>query len=81
MDQILCTNSVSVSELKRNPTAVIDAAAGEPLAVLVHNKASAYLIPAETYRTMLKRLEDAELGAIVRQRRKERTVKVTLDEL
>jgi antitoxin StbD len=81
MNRILCANTISVTELKRNPTAVIDAADGEPLAILVHNKPSAYLIPAETYRALLDRLEDADLAALVPQRKSERTVKVTLDEL
>ena len=81
MEQILTRNTISISELKKNPTAVIDAADGEPVAVLVHNKPSAYLVPAETYRGMLERLEDAELAAIVRSRRSERTVKVKLDDL
>jgi antitoxin StbD len=81
MEQILSRNSISISELKKNPTAVIDAADGEPVAVLVHNKPSAYLIPAETYRSMLEQLEDAELTALVRSRASERTVKVKLDDL
>jgi len=81
MEQILSRNSISISELKKNPAAVIDAADGEPVAVLVHNKPSAYLVPAETYRTMLEQLEDAELTALVRSRASERTVKVKLDDL
>jgi len=81
MEQILSRNSISISELKKNPAAVIDAADGEPVAVLVHNKPSAYLVPAETYRSMLEQLEDAELTALVRSRASERTVKVKLDDL
>jgi len=81
METVLTSATVSVSELKKNPTAVIDAADGEPVAVLVHNRPSAYLVPAETYRIMLERLEDAELAALVRSRQSERTVKVKLDDL
>ena len=81
MDTILSDACVSVSELKRNPSAVIEAAKGEPVAVLVHNKPSAYLVPAATYQRLLDRLEDLELAALVRARSKERRVKVTLDEL
>jgi antitoxin StbD len=81
MEIVLASNAVSISELKKNPAAVIEAADGEPVAVLVHNRPSAYLIPAETYRAMLERLEDAELAAIVRSREAERTVKVKLDDL
>jgi antitoxin StbD len=81
METILSDNSVSITELKRNPSAVIDAAEDEAVAVLVHNKPSAYLVPARTYQRMLDRLEDLELAELVRARAKERRIKVTLDEL
>lgn len=81
MEVILADASVSITELKRNPSAVIEAAGGESVAVLVHNKPSAYLVPAATYQRLLDRLEDLELAELVRSRAKERRVKVTLDEL
>jgi antitoxin StbD len=81
MDTILSDASVSITELKRNPSAVIEAADNEAVAVLVHNKPSAYLVPADTYERMVERLEDLELAELVRARARERRVKVTLDEL
>lgn len=81
MEQILSDASVSITELKRNPRAVIDAAADEAVAVLVHNKPSAYLVPAATYARLLDRLEDLELAELVHARAKERKVKVALDDL
>ncbi len=81
MEQILSDASVSISELKRNPSAVIEAAEDEAVAVLVHNKPSAYLVPAATYRRLLERLEDLELAELVRARAGERKVKVTLEDL
>ena len=81
MHRILSNHAVSISELKKNPAAVIEASGGEAVAILVHNKPSAYLVPASTYEGMLDRIEDAELAAIIRNRKTERTVKVTLDEL
>ena len=39
MEAILADASVSVTELKRNPSVVIEAADGEAVAVLVYNKA------------------------------------------
>ena len=81
METILSDASVSVTELKRNPSAVIEAAEDAPVAVLVHNKPSAYLVPAATYQRMVERLEDLELAEIVRARANERRVKVTLDDL
>lgn len=81
MEAILSNASVSITELKRNPSAVIEAAEGESVAVLVHNKPSAYLVPAETYQRLMERLEDLELAELVRARRNERRVKVKLDDL
>jgi antitoxin StbD len=60
---------------------VIEAADGESVAVLVHNKPSAYLVPADTYKRLLDRLEDLELAELVRSRARERRIKVKLDEL
>ena len=81
MESILADASISITELKRNPSAVIEAADGESVAVLVHNKPSAYLVPAETYKRLLERLEDLELAELLRSRAKERRIKVKLDEL
>ena len=81
METILADASISITELKRNPSAVIEAADGESVAVLVHNKPSAYLVPAATYKRLLDRLEDLELAELVRSRGKERRVKVKLDDL
>jgi antitoxin StbD len=81
MEAILADASISITELKRNPSAVIEAADGESVAVLVHNKPSAYLVPADTYKRLLDRLEDLELAELVRARAKERRIKVKLDEL
>ena len=81
MKSILADASISIAELKRNPSAVIDAAHGESVAVLVHNKPSAYLVPADTYERLLDRLDDLELAELVRSRATERRIQVKLDEL
>lgn len=81
MDTILSDSSVSITELKRNPSKVIGAADDAAVAVLVHNKPSAYLVPADAYRRLLERLDDLELAELVRSRAGERRVKVGLDEL
>lgn len=81
METIHASASVSITELKRNPSAVIEAADGESVAVLVHNKPSAYLVPAETYKRLLDRLDDLELAELVRARSDEKRVKVRLDDL
>ncbi len=83
MKSVLATCSASISELKRNPSALIDQADGEPIAILNHNKPTAYLIPAETYEELLESIEDYQLGIIVKERENEKisAVEVDIDEL
>ena len=84
MKQVLSNLSASITELKKNPSALLKQASGEPVVILNHNKPTAYLIPAEAYEALMDRLEDLELvGAIVRQRAMEKpdAIEVDLDEL
>lgn len=78
---IFAPSTVSITELRRNPNAVIDEADNAPVAVLNHNRPTAYVISARAFEALLERLENAELSEIVRQRRGGKTVAVTLDEL
>lgn len=81
MQSVLAEKAVSVSELKKNPSAVIGGADGGPVAVLNHNRVMGYLVPAEVYEAMIERLEDLELAEIVRARAGETPVPVSLDDL
>jgi antitoxin StbD len=80
--ELLYTNaSVSISELKKNPTAVIDEADGFPVAVLNHNRPAAYLVPAAAFEAMMEKLDDIDLAKLVKEREHEATVKVEPNEL
>jgi antitoxin StbD len=83
MESILANCSASISELKKNPSALIEHSEGEPIAILNHNRPTAYLIPAETYEAMLEKLEDYQLGLMVKERQNEKSsaVEVRIDEL
>ncbi len=81
MERLYARASVSISDLKKNPSRIIHEAEGSPVAVLNHNKPSAYLVPAEAFEALMEKLEDYELARIVEERKDEPTVKVTLDEL
>lgn len=83
MESVLARCSASISELKRNPSSLIEQSEGEPIAILNHNRPTAYLIPAKTYELMLEQIEDCQLGLIVKERQHEKTsaVDVGLDEL
>ena len=56
MEQILASRSVSITELKRSPSAVLAQAGSEAVAVLNHNRPAAYLLPPHVYEAMLERL-------------------------
>jgi antitoxin StbD len=75
--------SVSISELKRNPQAIINDANGEAIVLLNRNKPTAYIIPAETYEQLLEIAEDIEIGRVIEERRDEKAeaVEVNLNEL
>ncbi|EIW89219.1 RelB [Alishewanella agri BL06] len=83
MRQVLADFSVSISELKKNPSALLSQASGSPIAVLNHNKPAAYLIPAETYEALMDMIDDYELAQLVEERRgdKDQAITVSLDDL
>lgn len=81
MDRIYARASVSISDLKKNPSRIINEAEGTPVAILNHNKPSAYIIPAEAFEALMEKFEDYNLAQLVKDRENEPTVKVTLDEL
>lgn len=83
MQQILASFSASISELKKNPTALLNKAEGEAIAILNHNLPTAYLVPADVYESLLDRLEDYELGEIVKARQTEKNsaIEISLDDL
>jgi len=61
MEQLLASRSVSITELKRSPSTVIEQAGSEPVAVLNHNRPAAYLLPHAAYQQLLDRLRAAEI--------------------
>jgi antitoxin StbD len=46
--------AVSVSELKKSPSTVMEMAHGQTVAVLKHNWIMAYMVPAKVYEEMLE---------------------------
>jgi antitoxin StbD len=81
MERLYARASVSISDLKKNPSRIIQEAEGTPVAILNHNKPSAYLVPAEAFEALMEKLEDYELSRVVKERESEPTVPVSLDEL
>ena len=83
MNIVLSTFSASVSDLKKNPSQLIEESDGEPIAILNHNKPTAYLVPAEKYERMIEELDNLNLSRIIREREEEKKLakEVSLDDL
>ncbi len=83
MRQVLADCSASISELKKNPTALLADSDGSPIAILNHNKPTAYLVPAETYEWLMELVDDYELRKLVESRLKDKSkaIEVSLDDL
>ena len=83
MQNVLADMAVSVSELKKNPSAVLSGAGGATVAVLNHNRVMGYMVPADVYEAMIERLDDLELSQVAKARIEagEKPVRVSLDDL
>lgn len=81
MQRLHARSSVSISDLKKNPSGVISQSKGEPIVILNHNRPTAYLIPAATYEAILDQLDDLDLARLVRDRQAEPSTKVRLEDL
>jgi antitoxin StbD len=73
--------AVSVSELKKDPLAVLSGAHGSAVAILNHDRVMGYMVPADVFEVMMERLDDLELVELVRARRNETPVPVELNNL
>lgn len=78
---VLAEVTTSISELKKNPMAVVEQGEGFPVAVLNRNQPAFYCVPAEAYEALMDKLEDVELAAIVEARKDQKEIAVALDEL
>ena len=83
MEHLYSHLSASISEFKKNPSALLAQADGEAIALLNHNKAAAYLVPAKTYEMMLEIIENIELLELANLRLKEsnKSIRVNLEDL
>ena len=81
MAHIYASSSISISELKKNPSQIIAQSEGAPVAILNHNKPSAYLVPAAAFEAMVDYLDDLELVRIVNERANEPSFEVALNDL
>lgn len=79
MDAIHADMTVSMSEFKKNPAAVLREADNRPVAVLSRNKAAFYMVEPALFEAMLEELADRELHRKVVARLSERARAVEVD--
>ncbi len=78
---VLADASVGISDLKKNPMAIVKHAEGAPVAILNRNRPVFYAVPTAAWEAMISKLEDLELAALVREREGEAEIEVDVDEL
>lgn len=78
---ILADATTSISELKKNPMAVVEQGEGFPVAVLNRNQPAFYCVPAAAYEQLMDKLEDMELAALVLERQQQPEIEVDIDDL
>jgi antitoxin StbD len=70
-----------MTDLRRNPSKILDDANDMPVAILNHNRAEAYLLSAKAYEKLLDLLDDVSLIKTIQSRRGGKTVKVNIEDL
>ena len=78
---ILADVSAGISELKKNPMAVVKQGDGAPVAILNRNEPVFYAVPAQAFEFMMDKLEDMELIAIVEARKDQPEIEVDINAL
>ena len=83
VESILADQTVSMSEFKKNPAAVLRASNNRPVAVLNHNRAAFYMVEPRLFEAIMDELADQDLyrKAVARLADKSRAVEVDLDDL
>ena len=83
MESILADVTVSMSEFKKNPAAVLRESNRRPVAVLNHNRAAFYMVEPALFEAMMNELADRDLHKKVLARigERARAVEVDIDEI
>ena len=79
METIYSDVTISMSEFKKNPAAVLRDAKSRPVAVLNHNKAAFYVVEPALFEAMLDELADQDLHRTVLARMGERANAIEVD--
>lgn len=78
---ILADTCAGISELKKNPMAVVEQGDGAPVAIMNRSEPAFYAVPAEAFEALIEKLEDLELAALVKERADQPEIEVDIDAL
>lgn len=78
---ILADVSAGISELKKNPMAVVQQGGGAPVVILNRNEPVFYAVPAKAYELLMDKLEDIELALVVEARKNQPEIEIDIDDL
>ena len=83
MQALYADATVSMSEFKKNPAAVLRDAGKRPVAVLNHNKPAFYMVEPSLFEAMLDKLADQDLHRKVKSRLGEisKAIEVDVDKI
>ncbi|MBK9439966.1 MAG: type II toxin-antitoxin system Phd/YefM family antitoxin [Comamonadaceae bacterium] len=79
MQAIYADVTISMSEFKKNPAAILRETHGRPVAVLNHNKAAFYMLEPAFFEAIVEELADQELHRKVLARMAERAQAIEVD--
>ncbi len=81
INEIFSPYTASISDLKKQPMAVMNATHGAPLAILNHNQPVFYCVPRKLYEKMLDCIDDTYLVQLVQERENDDAFEVNIDDL
>lgn len=73
--------AASVSAFKANPMKVMNSANGMPIAILNRSEPAFYCVPAPAFDAMMELMDDMALAKIIKSRRNEKPISVSIDDL
>ncbi len=73
--------AASVSAFKANPMKVMSSAGGMPIAILNRSEPAFYCVPAPAFNAMMELMDDMALAKIIKSRRNEKPIPVSIDDL
>lgn len=79
MDVLLADRTVSISDFKKNPAAVLRQAKNRPVAVLSHNRPAFYMLKPGLFEAIMEELADHDLQAKVAARLAEKSQAIEVD--